>query len=476
MNLFLSRRNILLVLLFLTACVRAQVDNIPVSTNNYLLPYIELGLPVLDIVTENSIEPTCDTILPPEDAIGHGITNASKVPGRVIKYVNGEEVFNSGNYVKGESGMTIKIRGNTSAWDDKKPYKIKLQKKADLLLRDNPDYNDKNWVLLKDETFRALAGFKVNELLGLQWTPSYEYVNVLMNGDYKGVYLLAESVERNKKGRINVDSSGYLFEFDAYWWNEPLYVLSPTQLWCMMNYTFKYPDTDDMDENRISEFSLMIAEMENAIHNGDYQNYIDVTSFAKWLIGQDILGNGDPCGANVFISKYDNTNETKFQMPCMWDFDRIMEMQNDWSRQHICGVFCYGPLLNRSNKIFVNEYSRVWYSINSSIFDDVISYLTNFFNSEQFESISQSLVKDNQRWGVENEAGESVDVLINWFRDRKNWMTEAINNQLDPRLPTGIIDVKSQNANDRYYNLSGLRISNNRKEIIISKGKKFINQ
>ena len=39
--------------------------------------------------------------------------------------------YDSGDYVDGESGMTLKIRGNTSAWQLRKPYKIKLQKKAD---------------------------------------------------------------------------------------------------------------------------------------------------------------------------------------------------------------------------------------------------------------------------------------------------------------------------------------------------------
>ncbi len=34
-------------------------------------------------------------------------------------------------------------------------------------------------------------------MLGLQWTPCYQYVNVVLNGDYQGLYMLAESVDRN---------------------------------------------------------------------------------------------------------------------------------------------------------------------------------------------------------------------------------------------------------------------------------------
>ena len=37
----------------------------------------------------------------------------------------------------------------------------------------------------------------VNELCGLQWTPQYMFVNLLMNDDFRGLYTLIESVDRN---------------------------------------------------------------------------------------------------------------------------------------------------------------------------------------------------------------------------------------------------------------------------------------
>ena len=112
--------------------------------------------------------------------------------------------------------MRAVIRGNTTARAKKKPYKIKLQKKADLLLRgDDEKYGDKDWLLILDESLSAKTGFKLNELAGMQWTPSYQYVNLILNGEYKGLYMLCESVERNKSCRLNVDKSGYIFEYDA---------------------------------------------------------------------------------------------------------------------------------------------------------------------------------------------------------------------------------------------------------------------
>jgi hypothetical protein len=122
--------------------------------------------------TVDGEEPTCDYVSVPEGCMGKTITNATKVPGRLVIYqfIDGVDsvVYDSGDFLKNISGMTIKIRGNTSAYDEKKPYIIKLQKKKDLLLRSNDSiYKYKELVLLKDGYMLARADFKVNEMLGM---------------------------------------------------------------------------------------------------------------------------------------------------------------------------------------------------------------------------------------------------------------------------------------------------------------------
>ena len=90
-----------------------------------------------------------------------------------------------------------------------------------------------------------MIGLKVNDLMGLQWTPKYRFANVVFNGDFRGLYMLMESVERNADCRLNVDKqTGYIVELDAYWWKEKVYAKASFEE--PMNYTFKYPDEDDM--------------------------------------------------------------------------------------------------------------------------------------------------------------------------------------------------------------------------------------
>ena len=378
------------------------------------------GLPVLFIDTENGEEPTCDEILPPEGYWGRSITNASKVPGRVRIERGGIILYDSGDYMKKESGMTVKIRGNGSAYQAKKPFKIKLEKKADMLCRGNENkYADKNWILIKDETLKFKVGFKVNELLGLQWTPQYEYVNVVFNGEYRGMYMLLESVERNAKCRLNVDEgTGYIFELDAYWWNEDVYFAS--NLIEQLKYTFKYPDSDDVTQEQIDYIQGIVEIVENSLKDGTYPEYIDVESFASWIIGHELLGNYDGGGSNMYFTKYDNTDASKVLMGNMWDFDNIFN-STSWANVH--NLHYFKSMFNNVNKEFVRTYKQKWLQFSENLFEKLIAYLDDYQLSEESAFFDNSIGLNNTRWHTHfTSVSSRVEEIKNWLSSRKEWL------------------------------------------------------
>ncbi|MBR6035321.1 MAG: CotH kinase family protein, partial [Paludibacteraceae bacterium] len=185
--------------------------------------------PILYIVTRDSVLPTFTRVEAPEGCDGIGITNNEKVPGRMVIVLKNDTVYDSGEYKKDTAGMTIRVRGNSSAYytyTDKKPYKIKLEKKCDLLFRGNENlYADKDWVLLRHALCETLVGNMVNRAIGMEWTPAEQPVFVFLNDSYWGVYMLTENVKRSKC-RVDIDKDGYLFEYDAYWWNEDFHIES----------------------------------------------------------------------------------------------------------------------------------------------------------------------------------------------------------------------------------------------------------
>ena len=385
---------------------------------------LDTGLTLMEIETTDSIWPTCEMVYPPEGMLGLSIKNASIVTGKITLMKDSCIVYFSDDYKKDASGMTIKLRGNSSVkLYDQKPYKIKLSKKADLLCRNDEKYHDKNWIIKQFDGTRTMVGFKVNELVGLQWTPQYKYVNLLFNGDYRGVYILQESVRRNTECRLNVSKTGYIFELDPYWWNEDLFFESSLDL--QVNYTFKYPDSEDVTIDQLDYISRTCQNMERSFIDGTYPNYIDVESFAEWCLGHDILGNIDAAGSNLFLTKYDNTDDSKIMMAIMWDFDNIYASGDQWDYVHF--HYFFDKLFNSPNKTFIRFYKDKWESLYPSLFLKMDDFLDDFSNSEECRSLDASMKYHNERWpNKEWFVMPGLEKAKKYLDHRRNWLNENI--------------------------------------------------
>ena len=431
------------------------------------------GLPLVEIETVGGEEPTCEPIEPPEGCMGLGITNKTKVPSRMTITKGDDLLYDSGDYEKDVSGLMLSIRGNTSAaLAEKKPYKIKLQKKADLLFRNGNSYKDKEWGLLKcsgNIYLNSLVGFKVNEMAGLQWTPCFLYVNVVINGDYKGVYMLMETV-KDSKTRLSIDKdNGYIIEYDAYWWNEDLSLpAGQFFMWNSMRYTFKYPDADDITQEQVDYIQGRVEEMENAVTAGNYDEYIDVPSFAAWLVAHDILGDIDGCGSNIFLTLYNSELETKFQMGNIWDLDCIEMAEDDWATIHSLYGFYFKWMLESENKVFLETYQNLWGALSPSLVEDMNSFLDDFSASEQGVGLAACLPYDNQRWGYTSMTiADEVEKNKQWFMNRKAWLDEHV-----PQLSTGIHTIQQvESKSPVIYNLNGQRVAKAVKGLYILNGK-----
>ena len=125
--------------------------------------------------------------------------------------------------------LQIKARGNwTRKGFSKKPFKLKLDKKQSMLGLSK----SKHFAILAhaDDFFgylRNFTGFNLGRRMELPWTPDQQPVEVVINGDYRGLYFLTESI-RVDSDRVNITelddnvsdpalvSGGYLVELDNY--------------------------------------------------------------------------------------------------------------------------------------------------------------------------------------------------------------------------------------------------------------------
>ena len=442
---------------------------------------LRLGLPVVQITTQGGVEPTADeAVKPDERCSGHSITNATKVPGRIVIWSKlGEMLYDSGTYIKGESGMTIKIRGNNSAMRPLKPYKVKLQKSEDLLIRDEPHiFRDKNWILIKEwrNTLNTPIGVKVSELLDYCWTPAYKLVNLLMNGEYRGVYILMEQVSRNERCRINVDEqTGYIIERDIYWWVAQRSFETKMYNGFWQRYTFKYPDEDDVTDSQMEYIQQAVEEMEEAVYDprGEYEKHLDVESHAKWLLGHDILGTEDGGGSNRFLSKYDDSPGALFRMETIWDFDTNFYHPDEWSSLHD-SPHTYAHLLFKSeNRSFSKAYVRSWQHISQSIEKRMNLFLDSLAAADSAAMNASRRLEATLYGGQYITLQQNIAEAKQWFARRRKWMDVHIAEIDTADIKLGIRPIHQSSAeslsnsqtlnrkagNRTYYDLFGRRLS-----------------
>lgn len=409
--------------------------NITDTTVMSLSEIIGQKLPVLYVQTVDAEEPTYEMVYAPAGCMG-ATCNATKVPGHLtlFKRINGMDsvLYDSGDYEKDVSGMTIRVRGNTSASEPKKPYKIKFQKKCDLLLRGNDSiYKDKDWVLLHDDHLMTSTAFRVSRMVGMPWTPANCYVNVVINSKYRGIYLLCESVKRNPHCRLNVDkNTGFIFEKDAYWWNEDVYVTSNSAP--SYNYTFKYPDEEDITEEQLAYMQTLVNKLEASLVADNYPDLIDVDSFAAWCLVHDITGTKDGGGANRYYSKYDTLPESKIFMPLVWDFDLAERSGNAWSR---CHTKFMSELFDNSNRAYTSAFVRIWCQIRDTFVSDISAELNAFMNSEQGYAMQSSYRINNAAYGLNNYFANQIASRKAWFTSHCKWLDS---NVLAMRVPNDV--------------------------------------
>ena len=137
----------------------------------------------------------------------------------------------------------------------------------------------KKWVLfanMYDKTLlRNRIGYQMSTIFGLKYTPACHYVDVILNGDYKGNYLLCDQIEvdKNRVDITKMDNSdtnepeitgGYIIEGDAFAQREPSYFKTNQGiLFCI-----KYPDSKNINVQQAEYIKNKFNQIEAEI----YQN------------------------------------------------------------------------------------------------------------------------------------------------------------------------------------------------------------
>lgn len=381
-------------------------------------------LPIISIDTEDGADPTYTNIEPPSEGIG-GMTM------RDNEYVQGEMILREDGAKTISSGLKIRVRGNTSSVQQrKKSYKIKLDTTC-ALLGDNI-ITSNEWVLLNSgRELNTYIGSYVGELCGMEWTLDTKFVNLMLNGDWKGCYYLIPSVSVDNSHGL-VDKDGYLFENDSYWWNSDGLYFKTNNQGERMGYTISYPEILSVNDKEFVDLQNHIEYVSGLIERGDddYRFYIDEASFATWVLAHDILGITDGHGSNIFFYIHDfNSTNNKIKMGPLWDFDSAYLTGDAWSNCRTDDIAYFGQLYRFES--FRNEYFIAWENIYPKLCEKITEKLAGL--DEIGVELDKSWELDYAHWNREILPYEiQKKNTIEWFEHR----VDVINRKLEEEKTT----------------------------------------
>ena len=104
-------------------------------------------------------------------------------------------------------------------------------------------------------------------LLKLPYSNHIFPVDVTINGQYRGLYILTESLEVGK-GRIDIGEDGTLLELDSYYDEKWKFISGKFKLPVMV----KYPEEEDMTDEKLTEIKGDFEALEKLIYATDFPN------------------------------------------------------------------------------------------------------------------------------------------------------------------------------------------------------------
>ena len=234
--------------------------------------------------------------------------------------------------------LQVKGRGNWT-WKDfaKKPYRLKFDEKVKPLGMKK----SRHFVLMAcaDDNLgflRNTVGYELSRRLRLAYTPWQEPVEVVLNGDYIGLYMLTEKIRVATK-RVNIveqtdlethpDSitGGWLFEIDNY--DEDGQVVITEGNGKKLRFTMHTPE--ELSGEQRSYITNLLTATDHAIYATDkrsteWEQYIDIDSLVRYYIVQEVMDDAESFHGSCYIHK-ERGNDTKLIFGPVWDFGNAFQ-------------------------------------------------------------------------------------------------------------------------------------------------------
>lgn len=357
-------------------------------------------LPVLYVTTQDGAEIT---------------SKEDYVAGDYYLVANGCAGFSDIGDSDNRPSLQIRGRGNYT-WTnyEKKPFRLKLDKKADLM----GTGKSKHYSLLPhcDDYYgyiRDHVGFELSRRMGLAWTPRHEPVELVLNGDYRGIYFLTEQI-KIAPNRVNITeqedmetdpehiTGGWLLEIDNYWDDKQLHVTDSSGEELLINITSHSPE--DLSPEQFDYMYSLIYKTDSLIKVDDktdtaWESAIDMDSLACFYIINELMDNIEAFHGSCWMHKERGEN-TKLIFGPVWDFgnafsrgieeqDFIYNLEGIWKEGYSTTWIKDIALFPR----FQECVMRHWNAFFQAGKTDITDFVDHFY-----ETILPAVAANDERW------------------------------------------------------------------------------
>lgn len=330
---------------------------------------------------------------------------------------------------------SISGRGNSTWGYDKKPYHIKLRNEKALLGMDQ----GKNWYLLpifiEKNRMNSKVALNIATALGLPFTSQCTWIDLYLNGEYSGNYLLCESITvddgriaihdletENRANNPEIDEApafiydtykgcvlnnggnvngGYLIEKDV----SANYDMEKSGFQTESGAYFVLKSPEHASQEQVKYIMDYFQAVENMIteNTPDYQNYIDLDSFATRFLVDEITLNYDINVTSTFF--YKNVDNNLLYAGPVWDYDSSMgwgkENMHEWSDYERFTFDNARAGINTLNWYQLLYNNKEFYGRMTAAFEDLLPYMETLLEStidEYADIIRASALMDGKRW------------------------------------------------------------------------------
>ena len=330
--------------------------------------------------------------------------------------------------------LTVRGRGNSSFKMPKYGMKLEFTDKVSLLGMPK----NRDWALVAnfgDKThLRNYMMTRLSEWLGAKYTPRMQFVEVYLNRNYMGLYLLSETIKVGKN-RVNIDENDttFLLEKEDSKKFDPPYVLTDNQYY----YHIKSPknpspETEKLLKNHLNAFENFMEDY--YLHRAnEIKNWLDVDDFLLFYWVQEYSKNEDGNYARSVFMTWKKGEPIHFGP--LWDFDLAFgnasreQNQNpeDWyiRKYRLNYYIMQNSVVKEAALDYWNNHRKTF----KALIDSIPVYRAIIEKAIDNEYRRWPVIGNTENWALKDpydSYDEAVEVMTEWMKKRYQWIDNDI--------------------------------------------------